>query len=140
MRPGERGMVAPARGDRARARELRAARYTGVYRPTPDAVPTEDRDPIFGAFVRAFLAEHAIEVKPNTRDLNENLLEHHLAPVFDHMRLSQITWSAVDAYKKQRLIVMQRIRAARASRTILRDWTNRPLSLSERTINMSIGL
>jgi len=112
----------------------------GVYRPTPDAVPTEERDPIFGAFARAFLAEHAIEVKPNTRDLNENLLEHHLAPVFDRMRLSQITWSAVDAYKKQRLMVMQRIRAARASGKILRDWNNRPLKLSERTINMSIGL
>ncbi len=112
----------------------------GVYRPTPDAVPTEERDPIFGAFARAFLAEHAIEVKPNTRDLDENLLEHHLAPVFDRMRLSQITWSAVDAYKKQRLMVMQRIRAARASGKILRDWNNRPLKLSERTINMSIGL
>ena len=34
----------------------------GVYRPTPDAVLTEDRDPIFGAFARAFLAEHAVEV------------------------------------------------------------------------------
>ena len=35
---------------------------------------------------------------------------------------------------------MQRIRAARASGTILRDPGNRPLRLSERTINMSIGL
>ncbi len=112
----------------------------GVYRPTPDAVPTEDRDPIFGAFARAFLAEHAVEVKPNTRDLDENLLEHHLAPFFEQIRLSQITWSAVDNYKKQRLMVMQRIRAARASGTVLRDWSNRPLRLSERTINMSIGL
>ena len=37
-------------------------------------------------------------------------------------------------------MVMQRIRAARASGTVLRDWSNRPLRLSERTINMSIGL
>jgi integrase len=102
--------------------------------------PTEDRDPLFGAFARAFLAEHAVETAGNTRDLNENLLEHHLAPYLDRMRLSQISWSAVDNYKKQQLMVMQRIRAARASGTVLRDWRNRPLRLSERTINMSIGL
>jgi hypothetical protein len=35
---------------------------------------------------------------------------------------------------------MQRIRAARASGKILRDRMNRPVKLSERTINMSIGL
>ncbi len=111
-----------------------------AYIPTPDAVPTEDRDPAFGAFARTFLAEHAVETAPNTRDLNENLLEHHLAPYFERLRLSQITWSAVDSYKKQRLMLMQRIRAARASGTPLRDWNDRPMRLSERTINMSIGL
>jgi integrase len=56
------------------------------------------------------------------------------------VRLSQITWSTVDGYKKQRLMVMQRIRAARASGRPLRDSRYRPLKLSERTINMSIGL
>jgi integrase len=111
-----------------------------AYIPTPDAVPTEDRDPAFGAFARTFLAEHAVETAPNTRDLNENLLEHHLAPYFERIRLSQITWSAVDGYKKQRLMLMQRIRAARASGRPLRDWNDRPMRLSERTINMSIGL
>jgi hypothetical protein len=111
-----------------------------AYVPTPDAVATEDRDPPFGAFARTFLAEHAVETAENTRDLNENLLEHHLAPYFERIRLSQITWSAVDSYKKQRLMLMQRIRAARASGRPLRDWNNRPMRLSERTINMSIGL
>ena len=111
-----------------------------AYVPTPDAVPTEDRDPTFGAFARTFLAEHAVETARNTRDLNENLLEHHLAPYFERIRLSQITWSAVDSYKKQRLMLMQRIRAARASGRPLRDWNDRPMRLSERTINMSIGL
>jgi hypothetical protein len=84
-----------------------------AYIPTPDAVPTEDRDPPFGTFARTFLAEHAVETARNTRDLNENLLEHHLAPYFERIRLSQITWSAVDSYKKQRLMLMQRFRAAR---------------------------
>ena len=111
-----------------------------AYVPTPDAVPTEDRDPPFGAFARTFLAEHAVETARNTQDLNENLLEHHLAPYFERIRLSQITWSAVDSYKKQRLMLMQRIRAARASGRPLRDWNDRPMRLSERTINMSIGL
>jgi hypothetical protein len=111
-----------------------------AYVPTPDAVPTEDHDPPFGAFARTFLAEHAVETARNTQDLNENLLEHHLAPYFERIRLSQITWSAVDNYKKRRLMLMQRIRAARASGRPLRDWNNRPMRLSERTINMSIGL
>ena len=114
--------------------------HAGVYVPTPDSVPTEDRDPLFGAFARSFLAEHAVETAANTRDLNEHLLEHHLAPYFDRIRLSQITWSAVDSYKKQRLMLMQRIRAARASGRPLRTSNNRPMKLSERTINMSIGL
>jgi integrase len=101
-----------------------------AYVPTPDAVATEDRDPPFGTFARTFLAEHAVETAENTRDLNANLLEHHVAPYFERIRLTQITWSAVDNYKKQRLMLMQRIRAARASGKPLR----------ERTINMSIGL
>lgn len=112
----------------------------GAYRPTPDIVPTDERDPVFGPFARAFLAEHAVEVAANTSALNENLLENHLAPFFARLRLTQITWSSVDSYKKQRLMLMQRIRAARASGNSLRDSRRRPLRLSERTINMSIGL
>jgi integrase len=112
----------------------------GAYRPTPDAVPTDESDPLFGAFARAFLAEHAVETATNTRDLNENLLENHLAPYFGRLRLTQITWSSVDGYKKQRLMLVQRIRAAHASGKSLRNSQNRPLRLSERTINMSIGL
>lgn len=111
-----------------------------AYRPTPDAVPTDERDPIFGEFARAFLAEHAIETATSTRELNENLLENHLAPFFGRLRLTHITWSSVDSYKKQRLMLMQRIRAARASGSCMRNSQNRPLRLSERTINMSIGL
>jgi integrase len=112
----------------------------GLYVPTTDVMAAEDRNPYFGVFARSYLAEHAVETAGNTQDLNENLLEHHLAPYFERVRLSQITWSTVDSYKKQRLIVMQRIRAARASGKALRDSRNRPLKLSERTINMSIGL
>ncbi len=112
----------------------------GAYRPTPDAVPTDESDPLFGAFARAFLAEHAVETATSTRDLNENLLEHHLAPYFGRLRLTQITWSSVDGYKKQRLMLVQRIRATQTSGKSLRNSQNRPLRLSERTINMSIGL
>lgn len=111
-----------------------------AYRPTPDAVPTDERDPMFGEFARAFLAEHAIETAISTRDLNENLLESHLIPFFGRLRLTQITWSSVDSYKKQRLMLMQRIRAARGGGQSMRGSDNRPLRLSERTINMSIGL
>ena len=112
----------------------------GLYAPTPDIVPVEDRDPVFAPFARAFLAEHAVETAPNTRDLNCGLLDNHLMPYFGNLRLSQITWSAIDSYKKQRLMLAQRIRAASARGRPLRDEDNRPLRLSERTINMSIGL
>ncbi len=112
----------------------------GLYEPTPDIVPVEDRDPAFAPFARAFLAEHAVETAVNTRDLNRGLLDNHLMPYFGNLRLSQITWSAIDGYKKQRLMLAQRVRAASASGRPLRDEHNRPLRLSERTINMSIGL
>jgi hypothetical protein len=36
----------------------------GAYVPTADARPSEEQDPLFGAFARAFLAEHAVEIKP----------------------------------------------------------------------------
>lgn len=112
----------------------------GLYEPTPDIVPVEDRDPVFAPFARAFLAEHAVETAPNTRELNRGLLDNHLMPYFGKLRISQITWSAVDSYKKQRLMLAQRLRAASARGRPLRDEDNRPLRLSERTINMSIGL
>ena len=112
----------------------------GVYVPTPDRVPIEERDPVFGQFARSFLAEHAVEIGPNTRAFYAGLLEHHLSPYFEQSRLSQITWSSVDNYKKQRLMLMQRIRVARARGKALRSPSGRPLSLSERTINHSINL
>ena len=112
----------------------------GVYTPTPDAIPIEERDPLFGQFARSFLAEHAVEIGPNTRAFYAGLLEHHLSAYFEQSRLSQITWSSIDNYKKQRLMLMQRIRAARARGKALRASDGRPLSLSERTINHSINL
>ena len=112
----------------------------GVYIPTPDTVPIEERDPLFGQFARSFLAEHAVEIVPNTRAFYAGLLEHHLSAYFEQSRLSQITWSSVDNYKKQRLMLMQRIRVARARGKALRSLSGRPLSLSERTINHSINL
>ena len=112
----------------------------GAYVPTPDARPTEEQDPLFGGFARAFLAEHAVEIGPKTRAFYANLLENHLAPYFEKRRLTQISWSAIDAYKKQRLMLMQRIRAARAGGHPLRSEDGQPLKLSERTINHSIEL
>ena len=139
------GAASRARDGRTAARRSSSRTSSGSSRPghtsrhrTPYRPRIATRR--FGAFARTFLAEHAVETAPNTRDLNENLLEHHLAPYFERIRLSQITWSAVDNYKKQRLMLMQRIRAARASGRPLRDWNDRPMRLSERTINMSIGL
>jgi integrase len=111
-----------------------------TYVPTPDVVPTAERDPCFGPFARAYLAEHAVEIRPNTRDFYDGLLENHLAPFFEQTRLSQIGWSEVDGYKKQRLRLMQRLRAAKANGKPLRADDNRPLSLSERTINHSLNL
>jgi integrase len=112
----------------------------GAYVPTPDARPSQEQDPLFGVFARAFLAEHAVEIKPKTREFYENLLEQHVAPYFEKQRLTQISWSSIDAYKKQRLMLMQRIRAARARGNPLRDADLQPLRLSERTINHSIEL
>jgi len=114
--------------------------HAGVYLPTPDTIPVEERDPLFGQFARSFLAEHAVEVGPNTRAFYAGLLAHHLAPYFEHSRLSLITWSSIDSYKKKRLMLMQRIRVARARGKALRSPSGRPLSLSERTINHSINL
>ena len=107
----------------------------GAYFSTPNARPPHEQDPLFGAFARALLAEHAVEVKPKTREFYENLLEQHLAPQFEKQRLTQISWSSIDSYKKQRLMLMQRIRAARARGNPLRDANLQPLRLSERTIN-----
>ncbi|HEY3946000.1 MAG TPA: hypothetical protein VGL78_12305 [Solirubrobacteraceae bacterium] len=112
----------------------------GAYVPTPDARLSQEQDPLFGAFARAFLAEHAVEITPKTCEFYENLLEQHLAPYCEKQRLTQISWSSIDAYKKQRLVLMQRIRAARAMGNPLRDENRQPLRLSERTINHSIEL
>jgi hypothetical protein len=137
MRPGKRRVVTSARGDRAR--ELRAARH-GSYRPAPRHRPDRGARPSV-RHVRASVPRRT----PRRRDRREyaraqHLLENHLLPFFGALRLTQITWSAVDSYKKQRIALVRRIRAARTSGHSLRDARNRPLRLSERTINMSIGL
>lgn len=62
----------------------------------------------YSASLRAFLAEHAVEIKPATREFYENLLEQHLAPYFEKQRLTQISWSSIDSYKKQRPMSMHR--------------------------------
>jgi len=113
----------------------------GTYSPTPDAIPRLERDPLFGAFASAYLAEHAVEIRPNTRDFYLGLLHNQLEPYFEKKRLSEISWGTIDEYKKERLRLMRRIRAAKANGKPLRDpRTNRPLRLSERTINHSIDL
>ena len=109
----------------------------GLYTPTADVETADDRDPKFGQFARSFLVEHAVEIRPNSRAFYDGLLEHQLAPYFAELRLSQITWSSVDTYKKQRLMVMHRSAAARAEGGISRASTPK---LSERTINHSINL
>jgi Phage integrase, N-terminal SAM-like domain len=63
----------------------------GRYIPTPDLQPPQELDPLFGAFARAFLAEHAVEIKPKTREFYENLLEQHLASYFEKQRVSQLS-------------------------------------------------
>ena len=62
----------------------------GLYVPTADVVPIEDRDPFFGPFARSFLAEHGIEISANTREFYTNLLDNHLEPYFAKLRLSEI--------------------------------------------------
>ncbi len=113
---------------------------TGTYVPTPDITPTAEANPPFGPFARAYLAEHAVEIRPNTRRFYDGILAHQLAPSFEDTRLTQITWAIVDEYKKQRLRLLQRIRAAKANGRPLRAANNQPLRLSERTINHAINL
>ena len=111
---------------------------SGLYTPTGEPDTSDDRDPKFGPFARSFLKDHAVEIRPNTRAFYDNLLEHQLAPYFEDLRLSQITWSTLDSYKKQRLMLMHRSRAARASGGAKRAAI--APRLSERTINHSISL
>jgi integrase len=112
----------------------------GLYIPTPDVGVPDERNPYFGGFARSYLAEHAIEITSNTREFYANLLRNHLEPYFAKRRLLDIGWSAIDAYKKQRLMLMQRYRLARESGNPLRGPNGEPLKLSERTINHSIHL
>jgi integrase len=112
----------------------------GTYVPTPDITPTVEADPSFGSFARVYLAEHAVEIRPNTRRFYDGILEHQLAPSFEDTALTHITWSVVDEYKKQRLRLLQRIRAAKANGRPLRTANSQPLRLSERTINHAINL
>ena len=112
----------------------------GLYVPTADVVPLEEPDPCFGPFARSFLAEHGVEVSANTTEFYANLLHNHLEPYFAKLRLSEIGWSAIDAFKKQRLMLMQRYRLERESGSAPRRSTGQPLRLSERTINHSIEL
>jgi integrase len=112
----------------------------GTYVPTPDITPTAEVDPRFGPFARAYLAEHAVEIRPSTVRFYDGILERQLSPFFNDTPLTQITWAVVDEYKKQRLRLLQRIRAAKANGRPLRVENNRPLRLSERTINHAINL
>jgi integrase len=112
----------------------------GIYVPTADIVASEERNPYFGAFARSFLAEHGIEIRANTRDFYANLLHNHLDPYFGKHRLSEVSWSAIDGYKKQRLMLMQRYRLGRETGTVPRGTRGQVSRLSERTINHSIEL
>jgi integrase len=131
-------VVAAPRRDRAPA--LPAARCCRRLRSNRGRIVPEERNPYFGHFARSYLAEHAIETAENTRDFYANLLHNHLEPYFAKRRLLAIGWSAIDSYKKQRLMLMQRYRLARQHGTPPRGPNGQPLKLSERTINHSIDL
>jgi hypothetical protein len=77
----------------------------GLYVPTADVVVPEARNPYFGPFARSYLAEHGIETTESTRDFYANLLHNHLEPHFANRRMLDIGWSAIDSYKKQRLML-----------------------------------
>lgn len=112
----------------------------GLYVLTADVILPEERNPYFGTFARSYLAEHGIETTETTREFYANLLYNHLEPYFAKRRLLDIGWSAIDSYKKQRLMLMQRYRLARQNGAPPRGPKRQPLKLSERTINHSIDL
>jgi hypothetical protein len=108
--------------------------------PSKDLSEPESRDPLFGAFGREVLAEHGVEIGANTRAFYVGLFDRQLAPFFGESQRSQITWSAIDRYKKERLRLVRRIEASTARGRVLRGSDNRPVRLSPRTINHSINL
>jgi integrase len=112
----------------------------GAYAAPQEPLDEDDADPLFGLFAPAVLAEHAVTVAPNTRDFNSNMLRNHLLPELAKLRLSEITYERIDAYKRRRLQLMHQIRAGEASGIALRRPDGRRVKLSERTINHSIAV
>lgn len=108
--------------------------------PPVASLDEDDADPLFGPFASMVLAEHAVTVEPNTRDFNSNMLRNHLLPEFAELRLSEITYERIDAFKRRRLQLMHQIRLAQDSGIAMRRSDGRRMKLSERTINHSISV
>lgn len=111
----------------------------GTYKPPPDEPLDErDADPLFEEFSTDFLMRHAITVSPSTQAFYSNMLRNHLLPEFKHDRLSAIVRERIGDFRRRRIELMQHIRSANERGIVLRGPDNRPLKLSEKTINHSI--
>lgn len=107
----------------------------GIFRPTEDLPPITHSDPLFDDFAREFLTEHAVEIKPRTREFYEATWRNHLSPAFGHPRLSQITYDVIRRYKLDQLRLIDQVeRAAERGVKVLTS-DGRPVKLSPRTIN-----
>lgn len=113
----------------------------GTYQPPPDQPLDErDGDPLFGEFATDFLMRHAITVSPNTQAFYSNILRNHLLPEFENYRLSEIVRERIGDFRRRRIELMHHLRVAAERGIVLRRPDNRPLKLSEKTINHSIDV
>ncbi|MDO8209000.1 tyrosine-type recombinase/integrase [Conexibacter sp. CPCC 206217] len=113
----------------------------GTYEPPPEE-PLDERggDPFFGEFATDYLMKHGITVSPNTQAFYSNMLRNHLLPEFENARLSEIVRERIGEFRRRRIELMHHIRVANDRGIVLRQSDNRPLKLSEKTINHSIDV
>lgn len=58
-------------------------------------------------------AEHVLTVRPATQRSYLNLLNNHLLPVFGELRLTEITYDRIRAYRAEKVRLMDQLRRAR---------------------------
>ena len=124
----------------AERRRVVAEIEAGIYREPAVELPLEERDPTFHVWASRWLEMRTGEIEPKTHDHYEYLLRCHLLPAFHAYRLTEVTYRAVEEFKKRKVDEMRRIQAAMNAGVTLRHADGRPMKLSPKTINHAIDL
>jgi integrase len=113
----------------------------GVWKPEEPERPDPAGDQTFHEFASRWWAAKKGEMSPNTQLDYEWRLRKHLLPFFADLTIAEIDVDAVDRYREEKVIEREKVRAAAAAGTPLRDRRGqRRVPLSNESINKTLVL